>query len=405
MRVLDARDGLPPLLSQAWWRGLLKASDGRLWFATQRGLAVVDPARLPPPVPPPRTRITTIHGPGGREMDWPARQPIVVSYDQRQLDVGHHARVLGTPERVRYESRLLPGGDWRDIGTSRKTLLRDMRSGRYQLEVRATLNGLEWGETAVLPFLVRPPVWETGWFVSCVALAGTGLVVTGVRGVLRMRYKKRILALERVAALDRERARIARDLHDDLGSTMTQIALSLERAVRDAAASGMKVEEFRDGLEATRRGMASLSATVWALHPTGDQLPALCTQVGDQASRFLRRSGVLCDIDIPEDIPAHAVSAESRHHLVLIVREVLNNLVRHAHARRAWVTIRLPVEGLVIEVRDDGRGFDPALVRHGGHGLANLRERASAMGATLQIDARSGQGTRVSLVVPWSKLG
>lgn len=404
-RVLEARDGLPPLLSQAWWRGLLKASDGRLWLATQRGLAVVDPARLPPPVPPPRTRITMVQGPGGRDVDRRAGKPITVSYDQRQLDVGHHARVLGTPERVRYESRLLPGGDWRDIGTSRKTLLRDMRSGSYQLEVRATLNGLEWGETASLPFVVRPPFWETGWFFSCVALAGTGLVFVGVRGVLRLRYKKRIAALERVAALDQERARIARDLHDDLGSTMTQISLSLERAVRDAAATGMRVEAFRDGLEATRRGMASLSATVWALHPSGDQLPDLCTQVADQASRFLRRSGVSCVIDIPEGIPAKAVSAESRHHLVLIVREVLNNLVRHAHARRAWIQIRFPAEGLVLEVRDDGRGFDPALVRNGGHGLSNLRERASAMGATLQIDARPGQGTRVSLALPWTKVG
>lgn len=406
VRYFDARDGLGMVSGQSWWQGMLRASDGRLWFTTHRGLAVVDPRRLPVRVAAPAVEIEEIRGASGEALGREGGQAIELPGRGHLLDVRHRARVLGTPEKVRFESRLLPGGGWRGVGGSRNTLLRDLRPGSYRLEVRATLNGLEWGEPARVSFVVRPPFWATWWFVGCCVVCGAGAVGLGVRGVVRVRYRARIKGLEREAAIDRERARIARDLHDDLGATMTQVALALEKAVGPGGAEGDRWGLVQEGLEATRRGMASLGATVWAIRPGKQDVADLGCYLADHATVFLRRSGIECEVDVAGDLPPRPVSAEVRHHVVMMVREALNNVVRHAGARRVRFGIAVEERGLRVEVSDDGRGLGAGVATGpGGHGLRNLRERAAVVGAALSVESGLGAGTRVLILLPWTALG
>ncbi|MFM8419022.1 MAG: two-component regulator propeller domain-containing protein, partial [Verrucomicrobiota bacterium] len=190
VRYFDGRDGLGMLSGESWWQGQMKASDGRLWFTTHRGLAVVDPRRLPVRTRPPVVEIRRVVRAAGEALVGGEGGGIELPFRNNLMEVRHHARVLGTPERVRYESRLLPAGGWRDIGASRSTLLRDLRPGTYRLEVRATLNGLEWGEAAGVPFVVRPPFWATWWFLVACGVAGAGGVGLAVRGMVRARYRR-----------------------------------------------------------------------------------------------------------------------------------------------------------------------------------------------------------------------
>lgn len=404
VRYFDRRDGLAPLSGQSWWQGMRRTSDGRLWFPTTRGLAVVDPRRLPPGTPPPAVEIASVRGPEGQAWSHADGRPFEMPYRGQAMEVVHRVRVLGTPEAVRYESRLLPGGAWRDIGASRSTLLRDLRPGAYRLEIRASVNALEWGAATGLDFRVLPPFWATGWFVALAGTIGVGSVVWIVRRILRARYRRRLQALETEAAVDRERVRIARDLHDDLGATMTQIALALERAsVAGTGGSDPAMAEVREGLEATRRGMASLSAAVWSIQPGHQGVSDLACFLADHASRFLRQAGLACEVDLPEQFPGRLLSAEVRHHLVLMVREALNNVVRHAAASRVRLAVTADAEALGLVIEDDGRGPVPPSqpAADGGNGRRNLGARAEAIGARFSIDLRPGGGTRVSIVLPW----
>ncbi len=400
VRYFDARDGLLAELGLGHWREPMKASDGRLWFPTSRGLVVVDPAHLPPALPPPRVEVRSVGDGKGMEEAWAKGRPIEMAYAGQALEVRYHARVMGVPDRVRFQNRLLPDGRWHDVGVLRSAVLRDLRPASYRLEVRATVNGFEWGEPAGLAFVVRPPWWQTWWFASGTTLGLVGTVSLGVRRVLRARYANRMRAVEQAAALDRERARIATDLHDDLGATMTQISLALERASNRG--EGAASDDVRDGLEATRRGMAALGTAVWAIDPACDSVSDLADHVADHASQFLRRAGMAFEIDLPETLPDRRLDPEVRHHMGMMLREALNNVVRHAQATRVRVAMAVDAEGLHLEVADDGHGFDMGHARPGGNGLLNLRKRAASAGLRLTMESSVGTGTRVRITLPWT---
>ena len=400
VRYFDARDGLLAELGLGHWREPMKASDGRLWFPTLRGLVVVDPAHLPPALPPPRVEVRSVWDGEGMEEAWAKGRPIEMAYAGQALEVRYHARVMGVPDRVRFQNRLLPDGRWHDVGVLRSAVLRDLRPASYRLEVRATVNGFEWGEPAGLAFVVRPPWWQTWWFASGTTLGLVGMVFLGVRRVLRARYAARMRAMEQAAALDRERARIATDLHDDLGATMTQISLALERASNRG--EGAASDDVRDGLEATRRGMAALGTAVWAINPACDSVSDLASHVADHASRFLRRAGLDFEIELPEPLPDRRLAPGVRHHLGMMLREALNNVARHAHATRVRVAMTADADGLCLRVEDNGRGFDIPQARPGGQGLQNLRRRASDAGMNLAIQSTADTGTRVTITLPWN---
>ncbi|MFM8421701.1 MAG: sensor histidine kinase, partial [Verrucomicrobiota bacterium] len=234
---------------------------------------------------------------------------------------------------------------------------------------------------------------------------GAGGVGLAVRGMVRARYRRQIRALENEVMLDRERTRIARDLHDDLGATMTQAALALERATDPGSGPEARLDDVRAGLEATRRGMASLGAAVWAIRPGNQDVADLACYLADHAATFLRRAGIECEVDLAEAFPARRVSADARHQMVMMVREALNNVVRHSRARRVTFGIVIDDRGLGLTVTDDGEGMADGAAGEGGHGLRNLRERAEAIGAQCGVESRLGEGTRVFILWPWKAMG
>ena len=205
---------------------------------------------------------------------------------------------------------------------------------------------------------------------------------------------------ERRHALDQERARIANDLHDDLGANLTQIIFLSER-VEVARNDGQDVTRWFDRIPATaRRTIQSLDEIVWAINPRHDSLESLANYLSQFAQEYLTLAGLRCVLDVPMVLPSLPLSAEVRHNLLLATREALQNSVTHAAATEVRLTLKLDDEGVTITIADNGNGFDVDSVSATGNGLRNIRRRLEAVGGRREISSRPGQGTVVTLFVP-----
>jgi signal transduction histidine kinase len=209
---------------------------------------------------------------------------------------------------------------------------------------------------------------------------------------------------ERNRALEQERARIAKDLHDDLGANLTQIVFLSER-VEVARHDGHDVARWFDLIPATaRRTIQSLDEIVWAVNPQHDSLESLANYISQFAQEHLTLAGVRCVLDVPMVLPSVPLSAEIRHNLLLTTREALQNAVTHAMATEVQLTLKLNDQGLNITIADNGRGFDQYAASLNGNGLQNMRRRLEAVGGQLEITSRPGAGTSVNLFVPQTLL-
>jgi signal transduction histidine kinase len=286
--------------------------------------------------------------------------------------------------------------------TARYTAL---RPGSYTFHAGSFLHegGTLVDETAipvvvVAPYHQRREIWAAG-----VALL-TSLGVYAGRAVAARRLRGRLATLEREHALERERSRIARDLHDEVGAGLTQIAMQVEK-IRDridgavpADTVGLADAVWRNAADLVR----SVDAIVWAVSPEQDTLDRFVAYLVQSTEEFLDAAGLSMRFDVPQNLPAVPLDGTSRHRLFLAVREALHNAVKHSGGTRVTLAVRLDRGSLEITVRDDGQGFDPGRPAAGvGHdGLANIRRRMEEVGGTCTIESAPGRGTEVRLVRP-----
>jgi signal transduction histidine kinase len=262
-----------------------------------------------------------------------------------------------------------------------------------------------------LVVLSRPAWWTVGRALTVMGgmALGTLAALVWVKE-LRRQVKEQTARLaaeiqlheqtEHHRALEQERGRIAKDLHDDLGANLTQIVFLSER-VEVARHDGQDTTHWFDLIPATaRRTIQSLDEIVWAINPRHDSLESLANYLSQFAQQHLALAGMRCVLDVPMVLPAVPLSADVRHNLLLTTREALQNAVTHAAATVVRLTLKLEADGITIVIADNGKGFEPAQVGTKGNGLENMRCRLQAIGGRLEITSQPGQGTRVSLNVP-----
>jgi len=388
---LRAQDGLPGESVS----GLLEDGDGRLWAALGPGLvARLDWRALAARVPSPDVRVEgleaagrgVVAGEGGLRLR--AGDPLVVRLA---------ARTYRRPARVRLEYRLA-GLDaaWTDLGAGRTVALAALPAGRYALEVRAVRPGQAPGRAVRLGLRVVPPVWRRPWFAGLVL----ALVGGAVLAVYRVREGRR-------RATEALRARIAGDLHDEVGTGLTEVSLYSELIRRAAAPVGgdgggeIAAWAARVG-ERARDLSGSVRDLAWAIRPDEDAWEALELRLKDAAVALLDPLGVEVVLHgevegVPPPLPL-----DVRRNALLFAKEALHNAARHAAARRVEVAWHLTRRTLRLTIADDGRGFDAAAVREG-TGLGSLRRRAAEMGGTLGLETAPGAGTRLTLDVPLAR--
>jgi len=277
---------------------------------------------------------------------------------------------------------------------------RTLPVGNYVFRAWATDElGRPTGPSLRLPIEVRPPFYATTWFRLC----GAGLVVAALLGGVRYftwrKLQREVQRLEKRRAVDEERTRMARDLHDEMGARFTQISLLAGRALKVAAPDDSVREPIRNINGAVKELASALEEIVWAANPSHDSLEGFSNYLSQYAGAVLRDAGVRCRLDIPILLPARTLPSGVRHRLIMVVKETLNNALKHARASEVRVQLEIDGEHLRVTVADNGDGFDPATAKRG-NGLNHSAQRMEEIGGTCLVESKAGSGTQVRLHVP-----
>jgi signal transduction histidine kinase len=256
------------------------------------------------------------------------------------------------------------------------------------------------GDGISLTILIEPPVWRRPWFGPLLAATAVALLASALFARHRRRSKHRLEVLRYQNALEQDRTRIARDLHDDLGTRVTVLNMTAALARRDLASDPDKARRHLDKMdEAARELVEAMDDLVWAVDPAHDTLDHLASHLVRLADEMFRDSPVRCRLDIPSMLPARPLGADFRHHIALAVKESLHNVLQHAGPCEVHLTLRYDGSSLVITIRDNGRGFD--LASHPtGHGLGNTAARIREIGGTCVLDSSPDRGTSTVITCP-----
>lgn len=392
--------------------------DGRLCFATRTGIAVIDPKNIRDNPTPPLVLLERMAVDGQTTGRYDSRSPLRAPEadavadlrsppaqfrlppNYRKLEFDFAALSFTAPENVQFRYRLDGlDTDWTEAGAGHSASYPRLPAGNYRFRVIACNNSGVWNNSgAVLSFIVRPFFWQAWWFQSACVAVFTLLVIAVVRYVSFRRLRLRLRALSQQAALDKERTRIARDLHDDLGGSLTQATLLLERTRSalgaEANGAGEKIQQC-SGM--VRQVAKSVDEIIWAINPRNDTLRYVVDYISQFAVEYLHAASIRCRIDLPDRIPNLAVSPEARHHLLLVVKETLNNIARHSRATEVRLAVRATPEHIGIVIEDNGHGFAAAPDNATADGLRNMRQRMEEIGGRFEITSAPDTGTRVSL--------
>jgi signal transduction histidine kinase len=310
---------------------------------------------------------------------------------------------FSAPESVRFRCWLQNHeSSPKDFGEERIARYPKLPPGHYIFHVQACNEDHIWSDpdAAVLSITVEPQFWQTGWFRAAGVIFILGIVAAFVRYVSTQKLQRQLQSLQQRETLERERARIARDLHDQLGANLTQIALLGEMAETDKEAP-VEIESHAQQISQTARETTrSLDEIVWAVNPANDTLDGLVNYVGKYAQEYLALAGLRCRAELPTQLPAVSIPPEVRHNVFLAFKEAVNNVVKHAQATESWIRLRLEPAHFILEIEDDGRGLADLDSKQDRNGLRNMKKRMADIHGEFSIGAASARGTVVRLTVP-----
>jgi signal transduction histidine kinase len=377
-----------------------QSADGRLWFPNGSALAVFAPRSIPDSmrVWPPVIDHVTVDG-------------LPLAIDPRGLQVKSGARRIEfqytspnmiAPERLRFRVRLKGlDKDWVDAGSRREASFSQLPPGDYEFKVMASGPDDIWLEGAhPLTLEILPRIWERRSFQFTTGVCLMAVVAGAAWAIERNRSRRRLERLELQRTLDAERQRIARDIHDELGSGLTEIILlsdSLGETIQPIPADQNMVGEISSRARALTR---SMDEVVWAINPRNDTLEGLVSYLGKFTQDYLAKAGVRCRWNVPLEIPDLLLTAEMRHNLYLACKEALHNIVKHAQATEASVQLDLTDAGFSVIIKDNGRGFTPSASPARGNGLTNMRQRLEKLHGECRVESTPGIGTCICFSLP-----
>jgi signal transduction histidine kinase/ligand-binding sensor domain-containing protein len=395
-----------------------RTADGRLWFPTLKGIVSVNPARLHTnPLPPP----VLIEGLFTNDLETSnlipsasrvAKIPVKLLSGYQRFEIRYTALSFTDPEKVRFKYRLEGlENEWKDAGQKRTAIYGELPPGKYNFRVQACNNDEVWNETgATQAIIILPHFWQRTSFQAATYLLAAAIVGAWVRYFTRRRYRRKLAAVERERALERERSRIARDIHDDLGASLTRITMLSGSARRESAppeeTAGCLQIIYQTSCELTRL----MDEIVWAVNPRHDTLKSLATYLVRFAQEFLEPAGIRLRSEIPLELPPLPISSEVRHNVFLAYKEALHNVVKHGRASAVHISLTLEETFIEIVVMDNGIGFaprsgsaDPFERKHrlaGGNGLKNMKNRLEQIHGECRIESGNGQGITVVFRIP-----
>lgn len=410
-RTYGKADGLPTReCSIGSQPAACRTIDGTLWFPTIKGVASLKPSELKPNLQPPTVMIESVLVDGRQKKAnrlasaWPSSVTVAPGGDQSkvQLEIHYTALDFSEPKLVRFKYQLEGyQSDWTEAGNERVARYPKLPPGHYRFRVMAyNEDGVPNRNSGSFEVIVLPQFWQTLWFRAGAVIFVLLLVGGIVRYISTQKLHRQLQAHQQREALERERARIARDLHDQLGANLTQVALLGEMAEADKH-EPQEIESHAQQISQTARETTrSLDEIVWAINPANDTLEGLTNYAFKYAHEFLELAGVRCRVDAPSQLPPASIPPEVRHNVFLAFKEAVNNVVKHAQAAEARIRLRLEPGNFILEIADNGRGVADLNARQNRSGLRNMRKRLEDIGGRFEIAPADGGGTMVRLTVP-----
>ncbi|MEW6130618.1 MAG: two-component regulator propeller domain-containing protein [Acidobacteriota bacterium] len=367
---------------------------GDLWFGGKSGLSRLTPQPDPPQTPPP-VLITGLRI-GGETQQISALgetriAAIELAPDKNQVQLDFVALGFSPGEGLRYQYKLEGASeDWSPLSDQRTVNFARLAPGSYRFLVRAVnADGVMSQPPASFSFRILPALWQRWWFLTLTALA----VAAAVYALFRYRIAQ-LLKVERL------RMRIASDLHDDIGSSLSQISIISEVVRAQLADNHPALSTPLSTIAQTSRELVdSMSDIVWAINPKRDNLQDLVQRMRRFASDTLTAQEIDFEFIAPDGLPEIKLDTDKRREIFLIFKESINNAVRHARCTEVFIELSLSQGHVHLDIKDNGKGFDVASATRG-HGLFSMRQRAERINGRLQITSTTGLGTSISLQAP-----
>jgi signal transduction histidine kinase len=390
-----ARDGL---LNESYaFNTGYRLRDGRILLGTLQGFYYFHPDSLMQS-PPPKVLIT-----GFRIFDknipLPAtalqKKGIHLAYQQNFFTIEFASLNYYDDDKITYKYQLEGvDPDWRKAGRNRFASYTNLDGGTYRFKVMARLeDGTTNQQVTTLNLTIAKPFWKTWWFWAIVVIILAGLGYIG--------YKLRI---QRLLALQQVRSRIARDLHDDMGSTLSTITIFSDLAKQQVLANPTVAEGYLQKISRySHQMMSAMDDIVWSINPNNDSLQNLISRMREVATEVLEAKNIPFRIQTDPALNAVRLPLESRYDCFMIFKEALNNIAKYAHCSQVYIKVAIPDHTLHLEITDNGQGFD-LQTANTGNGLLNMQKRAQTIKGHLQIKSEVGQGTTILLMAPLSKL-
>ncbi len=389
----------------------LKTRSGLLCFSTERGLVVIDPKPAAQTrFPPPQVVLEGLVVDGAAVRFDSKTSPLRLSAGSHRLEIRYTALNFADSERIHFRYQLEGlDNNWIEVGEQRTAVYNYVAPGNYRFLVQACDVDGAWQQSdANLGFVFPHPVWQTWWFMTICSIGSLAVVGMAVRVVVKRRVYRRVKQLEQERALERERTRIAQDLHDEMGAKLCRISYLSRNVVRKNQENGEVQEQIAAISETSHEMLQALDEIVWAVNPKNDTLEKLAFYVAQVASEYFEMTGIECEVNIPDSLPPCPLSSQTRHHLFLIVHEALTNILKHSKATRAAVRMKSSAKEFDITISDNGTGFDAIAAQIPpndgretfGNGLCNMRQRITEIGGQYSIQSQPGHGTILRLTIP-----
>lgn len=361
----------------------LRMRDGSLCFATTRGLVRVDP-NIPLNEKAPAIVFEGIFA-DKRNVLTDAAQLVTIPPGRGELEIHYAALSFQVPEKNRFKYKLQGvDGDWVEAGNRRVAYYNNLPPGSYEFHVIGCNNDGAWNATgARMKLSVQPHFWQTLWFKSAIA-ATAGLALASI---FQLRSARR-------RDLEKLRMRLATDLHDEIGSSLGSISLLTRKVQKDGPLLDDQKEDVASINRIATQSANSIRDIVWFINPEYDTTQDLLLRMKDVANTML--PGLDVRFTNPNENLAQKLSLDFRRNIFLMFKEILGNIVKHSRATEVEIVISGKNNAWQLDVRDNGIGFDPAVVHRDANGLKNLQRRAEKLKGTLEIKSVPRQGTRVS---------
>ena len=368
--------------------------DHSLWLTTSRGFTnIIDgETEKTPPAP---VYITSV-GLGDTAFNYHLQQVnknVKLKYNQNQAKFEFSAPAFINEKQVLYSYRLLGSADtmWSEPANLHTVSYASLQPGTYQFEVRTKGWNREWGTPANFAFSIHPPYWQTWWFYSLISIL-----------ILLFFYALYLYRIRQLLNLQKVRNRIATDLHDDIGATLTNINM-LSEISRNNLQKPKEAEKFLQRIsEEVSSSSQALNDIIWNVNSRNDSMEEIMLRMRRYAADLFDNSNILCHLAMDENVVTKKLNMEQRRDVYLIYKEAMNNIIKHASASNVWISLQWQSGKLCMKIKDDGKGFEPVIISHR-NGLKNIRSRTEKWKGSTAIEAAPGKGTLIEIIIPLAR--